>query len=209
VGLLNVRSGVPWGPELLARTHYALGSGVSTLDTLADLYAQWERWSFDVGESHSAYLSLARFRSSRPLTSWVTALLAVLDSAALFLALSPESAPTVPARLCLRNGFFCFNRIALAMGFDVPDEPDPEAFTALSYQEFVDAVARLRRVGFPIERDPAEAWPDFLAWRVNNEPAAYALAYAVDAVPTPWSGPRRHGGAAIFPVGPVRDQPPS
>ena len=39
VALLNERAGMPsWGPELLARTHYALGSGVSTLDTLPDLY---------------------------------------------------------------------------------------------------------------------------------------------------------------------------
>ena len=37
VALLNARAGVPsWGPELLARTHYALGSGVSTLDTMPD-----------------------------------------------------------------------------------------------------------------------------------------------------------------------------
>ena len=42
VALLDARAGVPsWGPELLARTHYALGSGVSTLDTLPELYAQW------------------------------------------------------------------------------------------------------------------------------------------------------------------------
>jgi hypothetical protein len=35
VSLLNARTGAPsWGPELLARTHYALGSGTSTIDTL-------------------------------------------------------------------------------------------------------------------------------------------------------------------------------
>jgi hypothetical protein len=29
IALLNARAGIPsWGPELLARTHYALGSGV-------------------------------------------------------------------------------------------------------------------------------------------------------------------------------------
>jgi hypothetical protein len=49
VALLNARAGVPsWGPELLARTHYALGSGVSTLDTMPNLYTQWERWAADV-----------------------------------------------------------------------------------------------------------------------------------------------------------------
>src|SRR6266480_2098131 len=203
VALLNARAGVPsWGPELLARTHYALGSGVSTIGTLPDLYARWERWAADIAESHTTYLPLARFRSPLPLSSWVTALLAVLDSAALFLALAPASAPVVPARLCLRGGFLCFNRIARAMGIEVPDEPDPSGGISLSYQEFLDGVARMREVGFQIERDPAEAWPDFAGWRINYEQAAYAVAAVVDAVPALWSGPRRHPTPAIPPIRP-------
>ena len=190
VALLNARGGVPsWGPELLARTHYALGSGTSTLDTMPDLYAVWERWAADVTESHTTYLPLVRFRSPTPLSSWVTALLAVLDSAALFLALSPGKAPEVPARLCLRSGFLCFNRIARAMGIDIPDEADPEAGISLTYAEFLDAVARMREVGFPIVRTPEEAWPEFVGWRVNYERAAYGLAAAVYAVPA--CGPDR------------------
>src|SRR5580692_6328552 len=209
VALLNARGGFPsWGPELLARTHYGLGSGMSTLDTMPDLYAQWERWASDVSESHTTYLQLVRFRSPQPLSSWVTSLLAVLDSAALFLALSPKSAPAIPARLCLRGGFECFNRIALAMGFDIPDEPEPDAGIALTYAEFLAAVARMREVDFPIERDPAEAWPDFVGWRVNYERAAYAVAAAVYAVPALWSGPRRHPVAAIPPTRPDEGRPP-
>src|SRR6202035_4558141 len=170
VALLNARAGVPsWGPELLARTHYALGSGVSAINTLPDLYAQWERWASDVAESHTTYLPLVRFRSPRPLSSWVTGLLAVLDSAALFLALSPKAAPTVPARLCLRSGFLCLNQVARAMGIEVPEETDPNGTISLTYEEFLDAVARMRKVDFPIERDPADAWPDFVGWRVNYE----------------------------------------
>jgi hypothetical protein len=203
VALLNARAGVPsWGPELLARTHYALGSGVSSIDTLPQIYADWERLAADMTESHTTYLPLVRFRSPRPLSSWVTALLAVLDSAALFLALAPKGAPIVPARLCLRSGFLCFREVARAMGFDVPDEPDPAAGINLSYQEFLDAVARLRKVDFPIERDPADAWPDFVGWRVNYEQAAYAIALAVDAVPALWSGPRRAPGEVIPPFRP-------
>jgi hypothetical protein len=210
VALLNARAGVPsWGPELLARTHYALGTGVSTIDTLPDLYARWERWAADVAESHATYLPLVRFRSPRPLSSWVTALLAVLDSAALFLALSPKSAPVVPARLCLRGGFLCFNQIARAMGIEVPDEPDPRAGISLSYQEFLDAVARMRKVDFPIERDPEEAWADFVGWRVNYERAAYAVAAAVEAVPALWSGPRRRPTPAIPPIRPPLGRPPT
>ena len=67
VALLNARAGVPsWGPELLARTHYALGTGMSTLNTMPDLYARWERWSADIAESHTTYLPLVRFRSPCP-----------------------------------------------------------------------------------------------------------------------------------------------
>ncbi len=205
VALLNARAGVPsWGPELLARTHYALGSGVSTIDTLPDLYAQWERWAADIAESHTTYLPLVRFRSPRPLSSWVTALLAVLDSAALYLALSPKAAPVVPARLCLRSGFLCFNEVARAMGIEVPAMPDKAAGISLGYPEFLDAVARMQKVDFPIERDPADAWPDFVGWRVNYERAAYAVAAAVEAVPALWSGPRRHPTPAIAPIRPPK-----
>jgi hypothetical protein len=185
VALLNARAGVPsWGPELLARTHYALGSGASTIQPLV------------------------RFRSPRPLSSWVLALLAVLDSAALYLALSPQSAPVVPARLCLRGGFECLTRVARAMGLDVPEEVDPATGITLSYEEFLDAVAHMRQVDFPIERDPADAWPDFVGWRVNYEQAAYAVAAAVDAVPALWSGPRRRRAAAIAPFRPALGRPP-
>jgi hypothetical protein len=205
VALLNARAGVPsWGPELLARTHYALGSGTSTVDTLPDLYARWERWAADVAESHATYLPLVRFRSPRPLSSWVTALLAVLDSAALYLALSPKTAPTVPARLCLRSGFLCFNEVARAMGIEVPAMPDRTAGISIDYAEFLDAVARMQKVDFPIERDPADAWPDFVGWRINYEQAAYAVAAAVDAVPALWSGPRRRPTTAIAPIRPPK-----
>ncbi|HEY1671735.1 MAG TPA: hypothetical protein VGG50_03395 [Streptosporangiaceae bacterium] len=204
ISLLNARAGVPsWGPELLARTHYGLGSGVSTINTMPDLYAQWERWAADVAESHTTYLPLVRFRSPRPKSSWVTALLAVLDSAALFLALSPDDAPNVPARLCLRSGFDCFRRIGQAMGFDIPDEANPEDGITLTYEEFLEGVQRMKEVDFPLQRDPADAWPDFVGWRVNYERAAYLVAYAVDPVRAKWSGPRRDGRPEIEPLRPA------
>jgi hypothetical protein len=207
VALLNARAGVPsWGPELLARTYYALGSS-PTIDTLPDLYSRWERWSADVAESHTTYLPLVRFRSPLGMSSWVTSLLAVLDSAALLLTLAPEEAPTVPARLCLRGGYQCFGRIARAMGLIVPEEADPNAAITLTYQEFLDAVNRMHKVGFPITRDPADAWPEFVGWRVNYERAAYAIAEAIDAVPALWSGPRRQATPPIPPFRPPPGRP--
>jgi len=209
IALLNARAGVPsWGPELLMRTNYALGSGVSTLNTMPDLYAQWERWAADVAESHTTYLPLVRFRSPAPYSSWVTALLAVLDSAALYLALAPKDAPEVAARLCIRGGFLCFNRVAEAMGFAMPEEHIGNGGISLTYAEFSDAVDKMLKLGFPAERTAAEAWEDFAGWRVNYEKAAYAVASAVDAVPALWSGPRRHPSEPIAPIRPPYGRPP-
>ena len=117
VTMLDSRAGVPsWGPELLARTHYGLGSGVSAMGQLPELFEDWERWSADVSESHATYLPLTNFRSPRPLSSWLTAQLAVLDAAALYLSLLPDAAGAVSARLCLRGGFTCLGTIARARG---------------------------------------------------------------------------------------------
>ncbi len=48
-------------------------------------------------------------------------------------------------------------------------------------------------------RKPADAWPDFVGWRVNYESAAYQIAAAIDAVPALWSGPRRQSAPPISP----------
>jgi hypothetical protein len=205
IALLNSRAGSPsWGPELLARTHYALGSGTSALDALPGFYGEWERWAADITESHVTYLPLVWFRSPSHEASWVTSLLAVLDSAALYLSLCPQAAPAVPARLCLRSGLVCFSEVARCMGIKVPAEPAPDAVISLTYAEFLDAVGRLREVNFPIESEPEAAWPHFAGWRVNYEQAAYAIAAAIDAVPALWSGPRRH---PVEPMPPLRPRP--
>jgi hypothetical protein len=208
IALLNSRAGAPsWGPELLARTHYGLGSGTSTLDTMPEFYGHWERWAADITESHVTYLPLVWFRSPSNEASWVTSLLAVLDSAALYLSLCPEAAPAVPARLCLRSGLLCFSEVARSMGIKVPPEPAPPAAISLTYAEFLDAVGRLREVKFPIEREPEAAWPHFVGWRINYEQGAYAIAAAIDAVPALWSGPRRWPATPMPPLRPMPGVP--
>ena len=204
VTLLDSRAGVPsWGPELLARTHYGLGTGVSALSELPGLFSQWESWSADVSESHATYITLIRFRSPRPLSSWITAQLAVLDAAALYLALLSNPADAVSARLCLRGGFSCLTTIARALRIPVPEEADPDDGISLTYEEFLEAVDRLAAVDFPLERPTLDAWRDFKGWRVNYEAAAYALAYTIDAPPALWSGPRRGGVPPIAPIRPT------
>ena len=190
VTLLASRAGTPpWGPELLARTRYG---GADWTDDLPELYVLWERWAADVAESHANYPSLVRFRSPQPLSSWVVALLAVMDSAAMWLAVSP-SRERREARLALRMGFTAMREVGKALGLPMeafPD-PDPDSDIKLRFEEFESAVEGLVAVGFPVERSATEAWPHFRGWRVNYETLAYALAKETDAVPAPWSGPRR------------------
>jgi len=186
VTLLAAAAGLPpWGPEILARTRI----GVVRSD-LAPLYAEWERWAADVAESHSTYPVLLRFRSPQPYSSWLVGLVAVLDSAAMHLALDPSSAP-MEARLCLRMGFTCLRELARAVGIDVDPDPRPDAPVELRFEEFTAGVERLAEVGFPMERAAPDAWPDFCGWRVNYEAAALALAWRLDVVPAPWTGARR------------------
>ena len=187
VTLLESRAGAPaWGPELLAR--HAM---VEITDNLPVFYADWERWAADVAESHTTYPALVWFRSAHELQSWVGGLLAVLDSAALYLALCPSRAPS-EARLCLRMGFTCLRRVADTVGIDYERDPKPDDEIVLTRFEFDQGVAHLERVGFPVERSVDEAWRHFKGWRVNYEAVAYALADRTVAPPALWSGERRH-----------------
>jgi hypothetical protein len=186
VNMLESRAGEPaWGAELLAREQLIGG-----LDSLGPFYTDWERWAADLTESHVNYPWLLSFRSPYPLRSWVVSLLAVMDAAALQLALAPSTAPSA-ARHCLRTGFLGLRALAGVFGFRVSSDPRPDDDIMLTYEEFDQAVDRLEAVGFPVERPRELAWRHFRGWRVNYEPAAYFLADQVVAVPAPWSGERR------------------
>ena len=202
VTMLESRAGTPaWGPEILIR-HQLVG----IVDNLAGFYADWERWAADVDESHTSYAVTVSLRSPHPLRSWVVALLAVLDSAALYNALAPERVPS-EARLCLRMGFTCLRDICRAFGLPFNPDPLPTDPIALTFEEFEVAVDRLRAVNFPMERSAEEAWPHFKGWRVNYESTAYALADQTIAVPAPWSGPRRHVPGTYEPERPPHRRP--
>ncbi|MBN9618905.1 MAG: hypothetical protein J0H43_04135 [Actinobacteria bacterium] len=203
VSLLIARAGVPaWGPEILMRTRWGIYDG-DARPILDELFTSWERWAAEVAESHTTYFTLARLRSPRPWSHWLTSLVAVLDAAALHLSLAPSREPKLSARLCLRMGFTALAQIARTMRLDVPQEPDPEADVSVSFTDFAAAVAALREIGYPLERTAEEAWPHFRGWRVNYDATALALAYALDAPPALWSGPRRWPSAPTPPRRPA------
>jgi len=202
VTLLTSRAGTPaWGPEILARTRFGFGAEDEGA-VMDQFYIQWERWAADVSESHTNYRVLTRFRSPAPATSWLVGLIAVLDSAALWMALSPERAPAVEARLALRMGFTALRSIAESLGMPVDHDPDPDSTLQLSYEEYLEGIERIASTTFVMDRTPEQAWPDFRGWRINYEAVAYALAARLDSVPGPWSGPRRTGDVPLAPVRP-------
>jgi hypothetical protein len=203
VTLLVSRAGVPaWGPEILARTRWGIYEG-DTRPVLNELFDRWERWSAELAESHTTYLTLVRLRSPRPLSHWLTSVVAVMDAAALHLSLAPDLEPKVAARLCLRMGFTALRQIAATMRFPVDEDPDPDEPISVTYEEFASAVEMLRSLNYPIQVSTEDAWPHFRGWRVNYEAVAYALGYAVDAPPALWSGDRRWPSEPISPRRPV------
>jgi hypothetical protein len=203
VTTLQSRAGSPaWGPEILAR-HQLVGS----LDNLRAFYAEWEVWAADLAESHANYTVLIWFRSPHPYRSWVLALLSVMDSAALYNALNPSSAPS-EARMAIRMGFTSLRDIAAAIGIPFDPDPFPDDPIDLTYEDFMDGIERLRDLDFPMERTPEDAWAHFKGWRVNYEAIVYALADVTNSVPGPWSGPRSLlDGITIEPQRPANRRP--
>jgi len=192
----------PWGPELLARQALIDNSA-----TLPGLYTRWTEWAADISESHVNYRTLVYFRSPDPAASWLLSLLAVLDGAALHMALNPSSAP-YEARPLLRVGYLAMRRLAANLRLPVADDPGPDDPIELTRAEFDEAVQWLADAGWQAERSADEAWPHFHGWRVNYEAAAYQLALHLDLLPALWSGPRRPGRPTAAPPLRPKDRRP-
>jgi len=194
VTLLASRAGIPaWGPELLSR-HHRFG----TMAELPDLYRTWERWAAGVAETHTNYPALLWLRSPVPWRSWLTALVAMMDAAALHDAVSPGAAPR-QGRICLQAGTGCLRAIAGALHIDFDPDPLPTNGIRLTYEEFLQGIDRLERAEFPFERTPEDAWRHFVGWRVNYEAIADVLTTLVMPPPAPWFPVRPALGELQFP----------
>jgi hypothetical protein len=203
VTMLSSRTGQPpWGPEVLAR-HTLIGN----LNDMPQFFRDWEMWAADVAESHTNYPVLLAFRAPHPLRSWVVALNAVLDAAAMYLALSPRHAPS-QANACLRMGYVALREIAGVMAIDFNSDPLPDDPIELTFDDFRAGVAVVDEVGFPRQRSLEEAWIHFRGWRVNYEPLTYEIGDRLIAPPGLWAGERRQlPGIVIPPERPAHRQP--
>jgi hypothetical protein len=201
VTLLATRAGTPaWGPEILARHHM-----VDNIDELPALYSAWERWAAAISESHTNYPALIWFRSPVASRSWLLSLVAVMDSAALYHAVTPSQAPR-QARLCLSMGTNCLRSVAGALNVPFDPDPLPTAGTRLTKEEFVHGFERLGEVHFPLERSVDDAWRHFQGWRVNYESIVDVLTTLIMPPPAPWFLSRPSLGRAEWPA--VRNRTP-
>jgi hypothetical protein len=140
---------------------------------------------------------LLAFRSPEPMRSWVVALNAMLDAAALYLTLAPRRAPS-QANSFIRMGYVSLREIAMVLRIDFDPDPLPEHPIDLSYEEFRAAADMLDEAGFPREVSPQEAWPQFHGWRVNYEALVYDIANRTTAPPGLWSGYREGLSGVVF-----------
>jgi hypothetical protein len=94
VALLDARAGSPpTAAELLSRHSFEGGEAA-----LEDLLAEWERWSAEILESHISYSILCYYRSQHDNQSWLSALVAILDTCALLISVI-EGTPSRQAQL--------------------------------------------------------------------------------------------------------------
>ena len=191
----------PWGPEVLARQQL-----IGNIEYLGRVYERWTEWAADISESHTTYRTLIYFRSRYAENAWPLALLAVLDAAALHLALCPNSVPA-EARPLLRVGYLALRQIGHTLGVPVNDDPHPEDPLRLTREDFDEAVKHLDEANWVFERKPDEAWPHFRGWRVNYELAAEGIAAHLDLPQAKWSGPRARLGHARVPDRPAHREP--
>lgn len=82
IALLDTRAGSPpTAAEILRRHGFEGGE-----EALIELLAEWERWSAEILESHISYPILCYYRSQHDNQSWLSALVAILDTCALLIS---------------------------------------------------------------------------------------------------------------------------
>src|SRR5262245_6536860 len=165
VTLLEAWAGAPPSATVILRRVAASGD-LSHLDAF---FADWERWCADLLETHLAYPAIGYFRSQHPLQSWVSALTARLDVAAL-VKVGIEGLPEWRAHLA----FAVARRAAIDLA-GILGEPSPRLDDRLPPRELATLRCELARAGLRLNQS-AEADMELNALRSSYEPHVAALA---------------------------------
>jgi hypothetical protein len=182
ISLLDARAGSPPTAAELMRRH-AYEGGVSAL---AQLLAEWERWSAELLESHISYPLLCYFRSQHNNQSWISALTAILDTSALLIAgvqgIEARQAQLTfaMARHALVDLAQIFSRVPVN---DAPDRLTPERYRQL-YELLSESGVKVCLDGHSIER--------LRAMRALYEGYAQALSDYLRMPLPPWISDKPH-----------------
>ena len=170
VALLDVRAGSPpTASELLRRHSFAGGDAA-----LITLLAEWERWSAEILETHISYPLLCYYRSQHDNQSWLTALVAVLDTCSLIIT-TIDGPPVRQAQLTFamaRHALIDLGHVFHIEKLAAEVDKAPDRLPQEVFYHLCDALGDLhvRLCGDP------EAMRRLVAIRKLYEPQAFALA---------------------------------
>ncbi len=175
---LSARAGAPPSGVTLLETY----AKFDMLGDLPQVFVNWEVWSAEVLDSHLSYPLLAFFRSTHDNQSWISALGAVLDAAALILT-TVEDGPRGSAYLLQVVGTHLVGDLGQYFRLDGRHDPYVEE------AEFVTAREQLQAAGFRL-RDAATAWASFARLRSEYAGILNAMAKQWATPPALWIGDR-------------------
>ncbi len=182
VAKLANRAGSPPAPwRALAIAHVT-----NSMALLDSLWVNWEDWFIELAESHTSFTILSFYRSPDPDNHWTASARAVLDLAALRIAVVDLPSGVGP-HVMIRSGTIALR--TLARHFGIPHDPDPRPDDPISLtrEQFDAAWMFLERTGVPMVADRDQAWRDFAGWRVNYDAIVTAAAEAFDTAPDAWA----------------------
>lgn len=177
---LSARAKSPPSAATLLETYARLG----LVDELPALFAEWERWTAEVLDSHVAFPLLGYFRSSHDNISWISALGAVLDAAALVLT-TIRGVHRGQAEITKRVGAHLVEDIA--NNFHLSGDG-----SAVDREQFRHVFGRLAQAGYDLEPEE-EAWHRFAQARGSYAGRLEVLAAYWATPATLWDGPRKVG----------------
>jgi hypothetical protein len=172
---IYARAGTPPTGDGLVAWHYRGGGGGADFDLL---FGVWERWMRDLGVSHSQSPGLAITRSYRPAQYWVSAVMAMMDAAAI--ARDVLEVRSAHAVIFLDAAQHALERVATAV------RPRPSAAPPVSRAAFDAACDALAAAGAPVQRDREAAWRAFCETQDGYAALLASLAGRIRIGPDAW-----------------------
>jgi hypothetical protein len=176
ISLLDARAGSPPTAAEILRRHVQDNS----IDSLAQLLHEWERWSAELLESHLSYPVLVYFRSQHDNQSWLAALTAVLDTCSVVIS-SLDGKCVRQAQLTFAMARHAIVDLALVL-HTAPREPEIDRLPA---PDLAALRSLLKKEGLPLQ-EGAEANRRLNDLRRTYEPYVYSLSNRLRLSLPPW-----------------------